>query len=34
VGLARPSLIGPISTSFVILDCHTGQYIETGIATP
>jgi hypothetical protein len=30
----RVRLFGPISTSFVILDCHTGQYIETGIATP
>ena len=30
----RVRFVGPISTSFVILDCHTGQYIETGIATP
>lgn len=30
----RVRLVGPISTSFVILDYYTGQYIEAGIATP
>jgi hypothetical protein len=30
----RVRFVGPISTSFVILDYYTGQYIEAGIATP
>lgn len=30
----RVRFVGPISTSFVILDYCTGQYIEAGVATP
>jgi hypothetical protein len=30
----RIRFVGPVSTSFVILDYYTGQFVESGIATP
>jgi hypothetical protein len=30
----RVRFVGPVSTSFVILDYYTGKFVEAGIATP